>query len=241
MVKRSITNIPTRRAAKRLRMAKRFLASRANLSTMVRRRKTKNFRLNTHSFTRFSAAQTLDMTGTEQPLSFEFSLDQIYSYSEFTTLFDKYRLDKIDVYIQMITNPDAQLVTNVTGGTNVNAATAYINSSNFYPKMWYINDHDDSATTTIAALKERVGVKCCVLKPNVIKKITVKPACAVQIYRTATTTGYGPKWGQFIDMAAVNVPHYGLKTVIDPLGIDPQGTFSFRYECKYHFTCKDVQ
>ena len=240
MVKRAITNIPTRRAAKRMRMAKRFLASRANLSTMVRRRKTKNFRLNTHSFTRFTAAQ-LDMTGTEQPLSFEFSLDQIYSYSEFTTLFDKYRLDKVDVYIQMITNPDAQLVTNVTAGTNVNAATAYINSNNWYPKMWYINDHDDSATTTIAAIKERVGVKCCVLKPNVVKKITVKPAVAVQIYRTATTTGYGPKWGQYIDMSNTNVPHYGLKTVIDPLGLDPSGTFSFRYECKYYFTCKDVQ
>jgi len=236
MVKRTITNIPTRRAAKRMRMARRFLASRANLSTMVRRRKTKNFRLNTHSFSRFSAAQTLDMTGTEQPLSFEFSLDQIYSYSEFTTLFDKYRLDKIDVYIQMITNPDASAVTN-----RPIASQADYNRSNFYPKMWYINDHDDSSTTTIAALKERVGVKCCVLKPNVVKKITVRPACAVQIYRTATTTGYGPKWGQFIDMSAVNVPHYGLKTVFDPLGIDPDGTFSFRYECKYYFTCKDVQ
>jgi len=236
MVKRAITNIPTRRAAKRMRMAKRFLASRAKLSVLVPRRKTKNFRLNTHSFSRFTAAQTLDMTGTEQPLSFEFSFDQLLTYSEFTSLFDKYRLDKVVVYIQMINNPDSIIRTNLDP-----TSSSPWQNSNWYPKLWYINDHDDSSTTTIAAIKERVGVKCCVLKPNMVKKITVKPAVAVQVYRTATTTGYGPKWGQFIDMANVNVPHYGLKTVIDPLGLDPNGTFSFRYECRYYFTCKDVQ
>lgn len=204
-------------------------------------RKRKQFSLNTHRFSRFGAAQTLEMTGTEQPLSFEFLLNSLYSYSEFTTLFDKYRLDKAVVYIQMINNPNAALVTNVTSGANINAATSYVNSSNFYPKMWYITDHDDSATTTIAAIKERVGVKCCVMKPNVVKRITVKPACAVQLYRTATTTGYGPKYGQFIDMAQTDVPHYGLKCVFDPLGLDPQDKYYFRYEWKLYFTCKDVQ
>lgn len=201
----------------------------------------KAFTLNTHRFSRFSAAYTVEMTGTEQPLSFEFALSNLYSYSEFTSLFDKYRLDRAVVYIQLVNNPNTSLVTNVTGGTNVNAATSYVNSNNFYPKMWYIADHDDSATTTIAAIKERVGVKCCVLKPNVVKKISIKPACSVQLYRTTTTTGYGPKYGQFIDMAQADVPHYGLKCVFDPLGLDPQGTYSFRYEWKLYFTCKDVQ
>jgi hypothetical protein len=206
---------------------------------MVRRRvlaKRKSFKLNTHSFSRFSAANTLDMTGTEQPLSFEFSLSSLYSYSEFTTLFDKYRLDKAVVYIQMINNPNSIIRTNLDPAT----ASPWQNN-NFYPKMWYISDHDDSSTTTIAAIKERVGVKCCVMKPNVVKRIVVKPACAVQLYRTATTTGYGPKYGQFIDMAQADVPHYGLKCVFDPLGLDPNGTFQFRYEWKLYFTCKDVQ
>jgi len=220
-----------KRASKRRAVARRFTASRSKAA-----RRRKGFSLNTHSFSRFSAANTVDMTGTEQPLSFEFSLNSIYSYSEFTTLFDKYKLTKAIVYIQMITNPDADAITN-----RPIASQADYNRCNFYPKMWYIADHDDSATTTIAAIKERVGVKCCVMRPNMVKKIAVSPACAVQLYRTATTTGYGPKYGQYIDMAATDVPHYGLKCVFDPLGIDPDSTFSFRYEWKLYFTCKDVQ
>lgn len=223
--------------ARKSAVSKRFAASRLvrPMRTVYQRRgsyRPRGFSLNTHHFSRFSAANTLDMTGTEQPLSFEFKLSDLYTYSEFTSLFDKYRLDKAVVYIQMISNPDAAMNTNVTNTYN---------SNNWYPKMWYINDHDDSATTSVAAIKERVGVKCCVMRPNKVKKIVVKPACAVQLYRTATTTGYGPKYGQFIDMANSDVPHYGLKTVFDTLGIDPAGTYSFRYEWKLYFTCKDVQ
>jgi len=216
-------------------VSKRFARSTGRYKRTVFRRRgsTRGFSLNTHSFSRFSAAATVDMTGTEQPLSFEFALNSLYSYSEFTTLFDKYRLDKAIVYIQMINNPNSTWPPNTSGGVN--------NNTNFYPKMWYINDHDDSSTTTIAAIKERVGVKCCVMKPNVVKKITIKPACAVQLYKTAVASGYGPKYGQYIDMANSEVPHYGLKCVFDPLGLDPGQTFSFRYEWKLFFTCKDVQ
>lgn len=213
----------TKRAALRI--------TRSKLSTITRRRNAK--RLNTHCFSRFGAAFTLDMTGTEQPLSFEFKLSDLYTYSEFTSLFDKYKLTRAIVMIQMISNPNATWQTNTGGGVN--------NTNNFYPRMWYIADHDDSATTTIAAIKERVGVKSCVMQPNKIKKISVKPACAVQLYRTATTTGYGPKFNQYIDMAQSDVPHYGLKCVFDPMGLDPAGTYSFRYEWKLYFTCKDVQ
>lgn len=230
--KRSVSK--TRKA-----VARRFVrARRGARSTVFRRRPylgVKGFSLNTHRFSRFSGAFTVDMTGTEQPLSFEFKLSDLYSYSEFTSLFDKYRLDRAVVYIQMINNPNSIAYTNVssTGTGNVGV--------NWYPKMWYISDHDDSNTTTIAAIKERVGVRCCVMKPNVIKKISVKPACAVQLYKTATAAGYGPRYGQFIDMANSDVPHYGLKCVFDPLGLDPIQTFNFRYEWKLYFTCKDVQ
>lgn len=229
MPKRSRSRSAVLRRFKRARSVGRVVSKRGRMTYSKVR---KNFSLNTHRFSRFTAAQTLDCTGTEQPLSFEFMFNQMYTYSEFTSLFDKYRLDKAVVYIQMINNPD--------GSMNTNVSNTY-NAQNWYPKLWYISDHDDSNTTTIAAIKERVGVKCCVLKPNVVKKITVKPACAVQIYKTSVAAGYGPRWGQFIDMANPDVPHYGLKTVVDLLGLDPVGTYSFRYEYKLFFTCKDVQ
>jgi len=239
MPKRSRSVSKTRKSV----VSKRFARStgRSRRTVFRRRGAIRGFSLNTHHFSRFGAAATLDMTGTEQPLSFEFKLSDLYTYSEFTSLFDKYRLDKAIVYIQMITNPDAVVKTNNADNVTVNTGPAGWNTNNWYPKMWYINDHDDSNTTSIAAIKERVGVKCCVMKPNMVKKITVKPACAVQIYKTAVAAGYGPKYGQFIDMANSDVPHYGLKCVFDPLGLDPTGTYSFRYEWKLYFTCKDVQ
>lgn len=238
MPKRSRSRSAVLRRFKRARSVGRLVSKRGR---MTYNKVRKNFSLNTHRFSRFSAAQTLDMTGNEQPLSFEFLFNSLYSYSEFTTLFDKYRLDKAVVYIQMINNPNAVVATNNSTNVTVNTTPTGWNTTNWYPKLWYITDHDDSSTTTIAAIKERVGVKCCVLKPNVVKKITVKPAVAVQIYKTAVAAGYGPRWGQFIDMANPDVPHYGLKTVFDPLGLDPAGTYSFRYEWKLYFTCKDVQ
>lgn len=227
--KRSRSTTGNSRRVKRALMR----VTRSKLSLVTRRRNAK--RLNVHSFSRYSGAFTLDMTGTEQPLSFEFKLSDLYSYSEFTTLFDKYKLTRAVVSIQMINNPNAIAYTNTstTGTGNVGV--------NFYPRLWYIADHDDSSTTTIAAIKERVGVRSCVLQPNKIKKISVKPAVAVQLYKTATTTGYGPRFNQYIDMTDSAVPHYGLKCVFDPMGLDPIQTFNFRYEWKLYFTCKDVQ
>jgi len=47
-----------------------------------------------------------------------------------------------------------------------------------------------------------------------------------------------------LDMAnGVNVPHYGVKTVFDTLGLNPLDAYPFklRWEAKYYFTCKDVR
>jgi hypothetical protein len=188
-------------AAKRSGVTKHF--KRACTSAGAKRRMRKSFSLNVHRFSRFSTAGTINMTGTEQPLSFSFALSDILKASEFTTLFDKYHLDKAVVFIQMINNPNAYYKPNEIAS----------NPNNFYPKMWYIRDHDDSSTTTIAALKERVSVKCVVMQPDKVVKICVKPEVAMQVYKTLTTTGYAPKYGQFIDMTYNTVPHYGLKTV----------------------------
>jgi hypothetical protein len=111
-----------------------------------------------------------------------------------------YKIEKVIVKIQLINNPDAAIMPN-----NNPAATNNLN--NFYPKIWYIRDDDDAAAETLLSIKERVGVKCKVMRPNQILNIVIKPKVAVQTYKTATATGYGPK-RMFIDCANADVPHY---------------------------------
>jgi len=167
-------------------------------------------------------------------LGLVFKLEDVKGVADFADLYDRYKLTTVVLRFKLISNPPtANYVNNVLQG----------NHTNWYPKLWYCADYDDNASETLNELKERAKTKCVVLQPNKIVKIVVKPAVTVQTYRTATSTGYAPTWNQWIDMANRDVPHYGLKFVVDTCGIDPSDTYPFKMEIdrQYYFTCKDVR
>jgi len=199
-----------------------------------RQSRRRNISLNMHRFSRYTAATTSVIDSLEFAQGFEYKFSDILSSAEFTTLFDRYKVDRVVNTFQLVNNPDAAAYLNDkdTG-----------NSANFYPKMWYIRDYDDSVAESSSTLKERVGVKCVILQPNKVVRVTTKPAIATQVYRTALTTGYGPKWNQWIDCAMTDVPHYGLKVAYDCNGFDPADTrpFRVRVETKFYFSMKDVR
>jgi len=192
--------------------------------------------LSTHSYSRWTEPQTKDYPSQGLPLDFEFKFDNIIAASEFSSLYDQFKIDYVVVHLQLINVPEASIAPN-------NDPSAVNNSTNFYPKLWYIRDYDGGDEETLSSIKERSGVKCVVMRPNMVLKIKVRPMVAVQTYRTATTTGYGPK-RMTLDFANGSaVPHYGLKTVFDTLGYNPPDAqpFKIRHEVKYYFTCKDVR
>jgi hypothetical protein len=174
-----------------------------------------------HEFTRYGDAVTTTTSNVTEPLTYSFALTDVLNYTEFTTMFDQYKIKMVEFKIQMITNPDAPIMTN-------NSPASTNNSNNWYPKFWYIRDYDgNTSADTLAEIKERVGVKFFVMKPNREYTIKIKPKVLVQTYKTLTTTGYAPKvlW---IDFATNNVPHYGLNAVIDCLGLNPADIYSNR-------------
>jgi len=189
----------------------------------------------THAFSRYATDSiTKQCTGVTQPWAEEFMFDKIAGYTEFSALFDQYMITKVTMNIQLMNNPDA--------GRNFSDGSVN-NTSTWFPKLWWIRDYDGGGSDTLLAIKERQGVACCVLKPNVIKRIVIRPMCTIQTYRTATTTGYAPK-RLFIDLAAgMDVPHYGLNLVIDTLNTDPADTqpYNVRIDYKYEFSCKGVR
>ena len=170
-----------------------------------------------YRYSRYALPLTREpISGSEYDIVTTFSLDQVKTYSDFTSLYDKFKITGVQVIVSMIANPNALLSAPTVATTNINGAGQFVNQQNFYPRLWYVNDYDDAASTSINALRERQGVKYKVLKPNAPVKIFVKPTVLVQTYKTAVTTGYASVEGSagkrmWLDVASgISVPHYGL-------------------------------
>lgn len=191
---------------------------------------------NVHSFRRYAADTRVNTTGTTSSHSIEYLFQNIINPNDFADLYDRYMITCVVHKFRLVNNPDAAFKHN-------NEAAQVWNTSNFFPKLWYCPDYDDSSTETLQELQQRSKTKCMVLQPNKQYKIVVKPAVTIQTYRTTTTTGYAPKWKQWIDMGQRDVPHYGLKFVVDCSAQDPVDTqpFIVEYTTQYFFTCKDVR
>lgn len=154
--------------------------------------------------------------------------------SEFTELFDNYRMTMIELRIQMLNNPNAI-------GDSLPAGNSF-NRNNWYPKVWWVIDKDGGVTETLATMRERQGVRCRILQPNREIVIRFRPAVRTLTYTTATSQGFAPK-NIKLDMADANVPHYGINMVFDANGVDPMDThpYKFRIERKFFFTCTGVR
>lgn len=189
----------------------------------------------THSFSRHCAPLEVSLNGLFIARMYTVTFQDMIQASDFTSLFDMYRITKITFKFQLINNPDASLVLN-SGAGNVP------NPTNWYPKMWYIPDYDGGTTETLNSIRERQGVKCRVLRPDKEYKVSFTPKCRVLTYKTDTTEGYAPR-NIKVDMSDVDVPHFGLAIVFDTNGVDPNDTYPFRInvERKITFQCFGVR
>ena len=179
------------------------------------------------------AGATLASSLLSSGYAFTGSLDNVQGYTEFQNLYDQFKITGVLVTFQLINHPDV--------ATNLNDGSTF-NSTNWFPKLWYITDSDDNTTPTLAGMRERQGVKVRILRPNQTVKMFLHPKVLVQTYRTSTSTGYAPK-SMFLDMATgYNVPHYALKYVVDANGQSPSASFPFtvRVEYKYYLAFKGV-
>jgi len=185
-----------------------------------------------------TAAETLTVTGSYLAYSPTFSLESVRGYTDFTSLYDCYKIYGVQIKVQLITNPNSTWATDSAAAPN----NAQQQVSNWYPKLWYVYDNDDNSDMTLATVRERQGAKYKILKPNREVKFFVKPSALVQTYKTALTTGYAPKRLWLDVYSASSVPHYGMKFIVDTLGLDPNDTYPFKIlvETKYYLHFKGV-
>ena len=184
----------------------------------------------THSFTRCTRPITysLDTTTNWVPNTLTFQLEDIINVSDFTNLFDQFKINKVVLTLRW--SPRANTYTS----TNTYASTGVYN-----PVLYYYTDHDDDDPVAEQAdMLEVQRHKSRRILPSRPIYITVKPAVQAMAYQTALTTAYGPKWGMKLNMDDVSAPHYGLKMGVNKLGVD---LGSITIDVKYYFTCYGVQ
>lgn len=212
---------------------------RAKAST--RRSKVMSISRNVHSFRRMANSYTEDISGLGLSGALTFKLSDTINYSEFDVLYDRYMITSVVVKVRLVTNPDGVVYANNLAVDPV--VSARWNTANWYPRLFYCKDYDDDTAETLPQLRERAKTKMVVLKPNRYHKIVIRPSVLVQGYYTSLSTGYLPKWNQWVDMGQNSLKHYGLKYNVDCSGINPQDTYPFKieWEMTYYFKCKDVR
>lgn len=180
---------------------------------------------NIHKYRRYARPDILNLplsASGEAPKAMQFSLDQVSNYTELTALYDSYKIN----YVKVIINWSPKQTLTV----NPNAP-----GQSIYPVIYWSKDYDDATTpSTLAQLRERGNLRQTRITPNRQIVMIVKPAVSRMMYKTATTTGYGPGWNTKIDCSNPDVPHFGLKMIVDYLAGQSVGALNI--QILYHLT-----
>lgn len=225
-----------RRATRRVRRAPRRTAGlrRRMPFRRYRRRPGPTRSLTTHRFLRFGAStQNLDLGQlghpTENPsgvklFALRWALDQVANFSEFTQLYDKYRLEKVylkltwlpEVFAQPYTMehlPDSETV----GRTGVMATTTPT------LRVFMLNDHDgDLDSYSESRIRQRRDVTVRTLNPNFKSSVrwSVRPTINMAAFTNdtaATATVRTQGRSTWLDCTQPGTNHFGTILMFDAM------------------------
>lgn len=181
----------------------------------------------TTSSTSPNMKMTLNAGGSAVSYALKMQLANLPNAIDFQNLFDLYKIDKVEYRFSLIQNPD-------------NTQSSVLVTDPYYPRMWYVYDPDDEGVITLDAIRERQGAKYRVLEPNKMIKLSVIPKFQALNYKTSTSEGFRPSTG-YLDIQDTDIPHYGLKVVIDFNGNNAQRTYDVICQARYTISCKGPQ
>lgn len=163
------------------------------------------------------AGNAIYAPGLFTPLSPTF--DQIINYTEFSSLFDLYRINSVVFRIQLVIDPGAQTAANAR-----------------YPILYYYRDYTDSSVpSSLNEFQENQKTQRRTLTPWKPVIIKIKPNVLNVMYNTSITSTYKPLFKQWLDMAKTNTQHFGIKYAIDDL---TNTNYKIQVTSVYYFSCK---
>lgn len=181
----------------------------------------------------YTASITSGSVPTISPVSkaFSFQLSDLPNVSEYTSLFDQYKITGIKLRIVPRTAMTTQGV--VTG------TTAPVG----YGQVVTAIDYDDAANPIAKdTLLEYGSAKYT--SSNKIHSRYFKPKVLNAVWVNIASTGYSPVKAPWIDQANNNLPHYGLKMWIDApenSGGGSNSSISYDVYATYYFMCKNTR
>lgn len=182
---------------RRKRYAKRGRKRMRRMRRKLGRRRYKRSR-RSRSVHHFKRTQTTTYTAAASSQNFwgaQYQLNVVQNYTEFTALFDMYRINKIVVKF-------------------VPRTTAASMGDNQVGENYTCVDYNDAtAPLTVNEILERDTASRT--RANVTHTRVFTPAVACPAYRTGISSGYVPKWKQWLDCSYVDVAHFGLKGCFD--------------------------
>lgn len=176
-----------------------------------------------HSFKRMTPITTIVGAAPLAPYqnNTNVALSNLLNYTEFTNLFDQFRINYVVIKFWLRIDPSAQT-----------AATAS------YPKLYWVRDYNSATLLTQNEMRERANCRISVMSPNKPVVIKFKPNLLnQQTYTTVGTSSYTPIWNQWIDRGSAAAFYYGGLYNIDDL---TNTNYKVDIETTYYFQCKNT-
>lgn len=155
-----------------------------------------------------------------------FTIGSLPDITDFTTLYDQYRINKIKVEF-------------VPGLSGIDGNP--MSTSNLFglPHLHTVVDYDDAnAPSTASQLMQYPGYRRT--RGDRTHKRYFTPAIATEVFRSSLSTSYSPKWKAWCDFASTDVPHYGIKYVADAFA-NSGNQWQWSVYATFYFSCKGVR
>lgn len=167
------------------------------------------------------------LTATNLPTlgAYSFTLGTLPSYTDFTSLFDQYRIIQVQIKF-----------TPLLAANGFGPAT----TSTTLPTLYTAIDYDDS--TTPAAVDDLRQYDTLEVSPyNVYTQRTFQPRAALALYSGVFTSFGQTSPGQWIDAGSPNVQYYGLKYAITPVTVASGAYPIFQVDANIILQCRNTQ
>lgn len=188
-----------------------------------------------HAFKRMFKLGTytasVSAAGVPSPISqgFSFAFNQLPGTTDFTTLFDQYKINGIKFSLAPTTTE--AILSGVSGSSGALG----------FRRVHTVLDFDDaSAPTGENQMLEYQSRKTT--NPMQTHSRYWKPTILTEQYRSAVSTAYAPQRNKYLDLTYTDVPHYGLKLYVDaPIYNGVAAAITYEVFVTYYFTCKNVR
>jgi hypothetical protein len=174
-----------------------------------------------HSFVRkANFGQILSSNSAPVFGAYAFKLSDFPNYTEFSALYDQFRITSVDVQFLHLT----------TAITNTNSAGSIVIAC---PRFLSVLDYDGA--TAPASLDELRQYNNCIAVNADTSYIRSFIPASLSIEYIGVTNGYSPQFGKWHDVAYSTIPHYGLRYALDNTAIaGPNASFGYNVEVTMH-------